>query len=121
MHRSVCVMISQSPYGTVHAAEGVRHVNGALAQGFQATALLVDDGVWVARQGQAAGPSGFTSLSAALTAALHGSGPAPRIFVHRPSMEARGLDPDDLVPGVELADDAGVANLIMDAQYLLRF
>lgn len=121
MDRSICVLISQAPYGTVHAAEGVRHVNGALAQGFQATMLLVDDGVWVARPGQQPGETGFTSLSDAVVSALAAGGPVPRVAVHRPSLEARGLTPADLIPGVELVDDADVAQIITDTQFLLRF
>ncbi|HEY3366121.1 MAG TPA: DsrE family protein [Symbiobacteriaceae bacterium] len=121
MDRSICVLISQAPYGTVHAAEGVRHVNGALSQGFQAVAVLVDDGVWVARPGQQPGASGFTSLSDALTAALKASGPVPRVAVHRPSLEARGLTAADLIAGVELVDDAGLTQIITETQFLLRF
>lgn len=122
MQPSVCVLISQAPYGTVHGAEGVRHVNGALTEGFAAVALLIDDGVWLARKGQSAGETGFTSLSDAITAALQkAGGPVPRVAVHSPSLHERGLSPEELIPGVELVDDAGVAEIITTTQFLLRF
>ena len=119
---SICVLISQAPYGIVHAAEGIRHVNGALANGFDATALFVDDGVWTVRKGQRASATGFTSLSDSMAASLQkAGGPAPRLAVHRPSLEARGITPEELVPGVEMVDDAGLANIIAGTQFLLRY
>ncbi|MHB9144516.1 MAG: DsrE family protein [Symbiobacteriia bacterium] len=122
MQPSICVLISQAPYGVVHAAEGLRHVNGALANGFSAVALFVDEGVWTVHKGQQAGVTGFTSLSGAMADALQkAGGPVPRLVVHRPSMEARGLTPEELVPGAELVDDAGMARIITSTQFLLRY
>ena len=122
MEKSICILISQAPFGTVHAAEGVRHVNGALSEGFSAVAAFVDDGVWTVRKGQVAGATGFTSLSDALTTALSKPvGPVPRVVVHRPSMEARGVTPEELVPGAELVDDAELARILTSTQFALRF
>lgn len=122
MEKSLCILISQAPYGTVHAAEGVRHVNGALTEGFAVVAAFVDDGVWTVRKGQEAGATGFTSLSIALAAALSKpAGPVPRVVVHRSSMEVRGVTPEELVPGVELVDDAELARILSSTQFTLRF
>ncbi len=122
MQRSICILVSQPPYGNVAAAEAVRHISGALAEGFAVVAALVDDGVWLSRAGHRAGHSGFTPLSGALHAVLHPvSSPAPRVVVHRPSLDQRELSPTDLVSGVELVDDAGLAETIASARFLLRF
>lgn len=122
MKPSICVLISQAPYGTVHAAEAVRHVNGALSEGFDAVAVLVDDGVWLARDGQRAEGTGFTALSAALAASLNKpGGPVPRVLVDSASLERRGLGASDLVPGIEVTDRAGITAAIGSTQYLLRF
>ncbi len=86
MQPSICVLITQTPYGLVRAAEAVRHVNGALSQ-----ALAKQDG------------------------------PKRWVVVHRPSLADRGLTAADLVDGIELTDDAGLAALIAETQYLLRF
>lgn len=122
MQPSLCVLISQAPYGVVHPAEGVRHVNGALANGFSSVALFVDDGVWCLRRGQSAGATGFISLSEAIADSLAKTdGPVPRLVVHRPSLEVRGLQPDDLISGAEFVDDAGLAEIITTTQFLLRY
>lgn len=120
MQPSICVMITQSPYGTVPAAEAVRHVNGALSEGFRVVTLLVDDGVWVAHAGQNPGQTGFTSLSDALVSSLQRES-APEVLVHRQSAEERGLTPADMIAGVGLVDDAGLGQIITSAQFLLRF
>lgn len=122
MQPSICVLITQAPYGLVHAAESVRHVNGALSQGFSAAAALTDDGVWLACKGQSTGQTGYTSLSEALETALaKPDGSRPRVLVHKQSLADRGLTAADLIPGVELTDDAGLAALIAETQYLLRY
>ncbi len=122
MENSVCILISRAPYGTVSAAEGVRHLNGALNNGVRAVAVLVDDGVWLARAGQTPGTSGFASLSDVLSGVRKLS-PAldPRIFVHGPSLARRGLAARDLIPGVEEVDDAELARLVASTRHLLRF
>ncbi|MFZ5814101.1 MAG: DsrE family protein [Bacillota bacterium] len=122
MKPSICVMITQAPYGTVHAAEAVRHVNGALTNGFEAVAALVDDGVWLALRGQEAGGTGFTNLGAAQAEALaNPAGPVPRLVAHGPSLQMRGLSPADLIEGVEIVDDGGLAAVVAGSDYLLRF
>ena len=122
MENSVCILISRAPYGTVSAAEGVRHFNGALNNGVKAVAALVDDGVWLARAGQTPGSSGFVALSDVLSG-IQELPPAsdPRVFVHGPSLARRGLADRDLLPGVEVVDDAGLARLIASTRHLLRF
>lgn len=122
MDKSMCILISRAPYGTVPAAEGVRHLSGALQSGLSAVAVLVDDGVWLARARQTPGGSGFTSLSEALHAALNSAAlPLPRVLVHQPSLAERGLSPADLLAGVEFVDDTGLAQVVATNQYLLRF
>jgi len=121
----LCIVIRRAPYGTLGAAEGVRHLIGAAHAGMAVCAVLVDDGVYLAKQGQDPGGTGWTSLSGALGQAL-GSGPtgasAPaRAYVHRPSAETRGLDHLDLVPGVEWIDEARFAALLASAEALLVF
>lgn len=122
----VCLLIRKAPYGTVAAAEGVRHLIGAAAAGMEATTVLVDDGVYVAKHGQDPGDTGWTSLSAALQQTLTPDAAASsrRIllyYVHRPSAEVRGVASSDLTPGVELIDDDRFAEILADAGGVLVF
>lgn len=121
---SLCIAIRKGPYGMLAAAEGVRHLIGAVQTGMSACAVLVDDGVYLAKRGQDPGQTAWTSLSAVLEQALGprtGASPRARLYVHRRSAETRGLDPSDLVAGVELVDDAQLAAALASADALLIF
>ncbi len=122
---SLCIVIRKGPYGSISAAEAVRHVIGAVHAGMTVHAVLVDDGVYLARQGQDAADSGWTSLSGALGQAVGpgaaGSSAPALAHIHRPSAETRGLDHVDLVPGVELIDDAQLEAVLTSADAILIF
>lgn len=120
---SICVVIRKAPYGSLAAAEGVRHLLGAAGCGMAASAVLVDDGVFLAKHGQDSAGSGWVSLSAALQKALDpaGAGSSPQIRVHRPSLEQRGITHLELVSGVGLIDDEELAAILAAAERLLIF
>jgi sulfur relay (sulfurtransferase) DsrF/TusC family protein len=120
------IILLHAPYGRLAAAEAVRHLNGAAAQGLDATLLLLGDGVYLAKAGQAAA-SGWTDLAAALGQALggahstHRSGGRAAVCVSAPDLVDRALDPDGLVPGCQLADEATLADLLNQADFTLVY
>ncbi len=121
---ALCVMIRKAPYGAIEAAEGLRHLIAA-AGTMAASAVLLDDGVYLARRGQDPGDSGWVNLSGALERALTDcrADPSRRlaVYVHEASLQDRSLDPASLIPGVELAGDDRVAAVLADARCLLVF
>src|SRR3989304_4439234 len=62
---NLCIVIRRAPYGSVSAAEAVRHVIGAVHAGLSVHTVLVDDGVYLVRQDQDPGNTGWPGLSAA--------------------------------------------------------
>lgn len=121
MAKSVCILVRRAPYGVIQAAEAVRHINGAVANGFAATAVFADDGVYALKTGQDVGNSSFTSLGGALTDTLAKPEPRARILVHRSSAEARGLHDDDLLPGVTWISDSELAELMAETSNVMLF
>jgi sulfur relay (sulfurtransferase) DsrF/TusC family protein len=121
----LCFLIRTAPYGCLAAAEGVRHLIGAAAAEMDVTAILVDDGTYVAKQDQDADDTGWTSLSAALQHALQpdtrGASRRVRVYVHTPSAQDRGLSGLDLTPGVEPIDDGRLADILADGGGVLVF
>lgn len=98
---SLVVLVRVAPYGSLDAAEGVRHLAGRQALGFEETAgLFCDDGVWALVAGQQPA-AGFTSLEGPLRK-LTGEGVA--LLAERSSLAQRGLTDSDLVDGVEVLD-----------------
>jgi sulfur relay (sulfurtransferase) DsrF/TusC family protein len=118
MSRSLTIVLRRAPYGGIHAAEAVRHLNGGVANGLETSLLLLDDGVYLARADQIAAP-GWTSLSDVLGQVLRyrprlpgGADNQAWVYAHGAALAARGLGERDLVPGVEAVDDEGAALLL---------
>ncbi|MGI9861950.1 DsrE family protein [Moorella naiadis] len=120
MAKSAVILIRHSPYGLTQAAEGLRHLLGALSNGFQTIGVLVDDGVYVAKSGQQGPEAGFTSLAATLAQGLKQAGGA-RILVEKESLATRGLESSDLIPGLEIIAAAELADLLREAPNLMIF
>lgn len=118
----LCILVHRPPYGTINAAEAVRHLNGATAHGLEATAILVGDGVYLARAGQAPGTSGWTALSPVLEEAL-GSSEAgyPHLWVEEASLHARGIGTDSLIPRAAVVDEHAIARVLAEARWVMVY
>lgn len=118
----LCILVHRPPYGGIHAAEAVRHLNGAASQGLEATAILLEDGVYVARAGQDVGATGWTALSPVLEDALRGAGSgSPRLLVDRESLHARGLPAESLIPGSTVVDEQAIADALSRARWVMVY
>lgn len=116
---SLTILIRRPPYGQIHAAEAIRHLGGALGEGIQTNVLLVDDGVYVARDGQDAGNTAWTSLVPPLAKAV---AKGARVYLHTPSAQARGLlTGEHFVIGVEQLDDVGLARLLIESDMVMVY
>ncbi len=126
MSTQFLVVLRHVPYGRLDAAEAVRHLSGAAANGLTPSALLLDDGVYLAKAGQVVGP-GWSDLAAALQQVLHGGEAGAEqwshvaVYAHAQALQARGLAQADLVPGCQIADDATVAELVASADATLIY
>lgn len=125
--KTICVILKHSPYGRLDAAEAVRHLGGALANGLCPVGLLLDDGVYLSKAGHRA-TAGWVDLSAALTDLLRQTAVDPDgtmrravVAVHGPSLRVRGLDDTEVVPGCRVVDDAEAATLVGRADATLVF
>jgi sulfur relay (sulfurtransferase) DsrF/TusC family protein len=122
MAERLCILIHRPPYGGIHAAEAVRHLNGAAAQGVEASAILMGDGVYVARAGQDPGTTGWTALSPALEDALRRAGTgSPRLLVDRESLHARGIPAESLIPGSTVVDEQAIADALSRARWVMVY
>ncbi|MEK6569450.1 MAG: DsrE family protein [candidate division NC10 bacterium] len=118
----LCILIRRPPYGSIFAAEGIRHLIGAIANGLTVGTVLVGRGVWVAKAGQDPGETAWTSLCEALSNVLRvAEGPTPQILVDQDSLIEAGLKVEDLVSGVRVASPETVAELVATARHLIIF
>ncbi len=118
----MCILIHRPPYGGIHAAEAVRHLNGAAAQGVEASAILMGDGVYVARAGQHPGTTGWTALSSALENPLgHAEEGYPRLWVDEVSLRARGIPAESLISGSTVVGEHAVADALAKARWVMVY
>lgn len=128
MPKSLCVIIRRGPYGMIHAAEALRLVNGGVAYGITTAAILIDDGVYVAKDSQNTEQTHWTSLSDTLKRTIQlsiesddGIENRAQIYVHEESMKEKGLDNKDLVEGVKVIDHSELAEIIANADAIAVF
>jgi sulfur relay (sulfurtransferase) DsrF/TusC family protein len=113
---SLAVLIRSAPYGTLEAAEGVRHLAGREALGFEeVVGLFCDEGVWALARGQRAAP-GFTSLEPTLEKLASEGVP---LLAERGSLAERSLGREDLLPGTQLVEP--IERQLFDADVVLVF
>lgn len=122
MNESLCILIRRSPYGTIHAAEAFRHLAGALSSGMKVTAILVDDGIYMAKNSQEAEVFGWTSLSDSLSSLLNKEkGQDIKVYVHDPSLRARGIEKERFIEKIEYIDDKKLAELLGASHSVMLF
>jgi len=117
MSKDILIVIRRGPYGGFQAAEGLRHANGAISLGFRPILVLVDDGVYLAKAGQEPGQSPWLSLGGTLeeivARGLYERKESPaEFYVDSESLEARGLNPQDLIEDLEPVDHKKVSDLL---------
>ena len=119
-HKTLAILVRQAPYTTIGPAEAVRHAGGALADGWEVSLLLVDDGVYLAREGQSTGQTGFVSLSGALTKAM---AKGARVMLLDRSAQIRGVVPGQpgVLPGVHVIDECALADQLAAAGTLMLY
>lgn len=121
MALDLCVLIRTPPYGSISAAEGLRHLIGAAANRLHVSAVLSGEGVWAAKAGQEPGGSGWTSLSETLAELLVHGEPPPLVYVSEAALARAGLTPDHLVPGVRIVPDEAIAKVVSQARHVTIF
>lgn len=122
MNKLLCILVRRAPYGTIQAAEAFRHLTGALSSGLKVTAILMDDGIYMAKDNQEAEVFGWASLSGSLSSLLSKEkGLAVRIYVHDSSLKARGMKKEKLLEGIEFIDDKKLAELLSASHSVMLF
>ncbi|MBW2000365.1 MAG: DsrE family protein [Deltaproteobacteria bacterium] len=117
MRKDILIVVRHGPYGGFQAAEGLRHANGAITLGFRPIFVLVDDGVYLAKQGQNPGKSQWLALNDTLeeiiARGLYEVKETPaEFYVEKESLVERGMNPGELVEGLELIDHQEVSKLM---------
>ena len=121
MATSLCVLVDRGPYGSIQAAEAIRHANGALAKGWEVVLALTDDAVYAALLGQSPSSGEWVSLSEALSQFIQGGKERAAVLVDSEALGARGISDADLVPGTRPVTMGEMAATLARCQRTLIF
>jgi len=126
MAKDILIIVRHGPYGGFQAAEALRHTNGAITLGYRPIVVLVDDGVYLGKQGQEPGNSEWLPLNGTLeeiiARGLYEIKDTPgEFYVEKDSLEKRGMDPEELVEGLELIEHHKVSELLATCNLQLVF
>jgi sulfur relay (sulfurtransferase) DsrF/TusC family protein len=111
------VILRKPPYGTVDAAEAVRHAGGSSGFDYRPTLYLTDSGVYTAKKNQDAGDSGFTGIGESLELLSD----EMEIYACKNSLKEYGLREEDLIEGVKIDDGEILKKALKDSQSIMIF
>jgi tRNA 2-thiouridine synthesizing protein D len=114
----VAMILRKPPYGDINAAEAVRHALGAVSGDIAVSLILVDGGVLLARRGQDDTGTGFTNLESTLQDCKE---MGVEVFADNLSIIEQGLKKEDIVEGVEVADESDIAAMLKKADTTMIF
>ena len=117
--KKALILIKTAPYGEASSAEGYRVVMALPSMGMETTALVMEDGVFcLVREADATQVGWRANLSDAFAQA--GEFDA-KLCVHRPSLEARGLNENEIIAHDGTVNDEDVKKLIDEADVVMAF
>jgi len=117
--KSVLFINTKPPYSSLATREAIDAVLATAAFGVPAGLLFIDDGVFQLRKGQNPQPAEL-KRTAPMFEALDMYG-VEEIHVCQASLERRGLQPDDLIVPVQIADASALRALLNRFDHLLTF
>jgi tRNA 2-thiouridine synthesizing protein D len=116
--KTIAMILRKPPYGDISAAEAVRHALGAVSGDMAVSLILVDGGVQLARKGQDDRDVGLTNLQVALEDCI---GMGARVIADSLSLMEQGLQEEDIVEGVKVANASDLAALLKQADNSMIF
>lgn len=120
MQRRLLFVMRHAPYGSTTAREALDALLATAVFGQDIGVLFMDDGVFQLLPGQAPDELPQKTLSSSLAALpLYD---VEKLYVHAPSLEARGLRREDLaLDNLVLLSSDEVARLFSEQDHLLSF
>lgn len=115
------LLVDDAPYGTIQAAEVIRHARGALAKGWQVVLAFLGDGVYTLLPGGSPPPREWVCLADAVGETIEEGGDRVRVLADVESLQARELSAGDLIPGVRPASLDDIAQAMAGCNRTLLF
>ncbi|NOZ06652.1 MAG: sulfurtransferase complex subunit TusC [Chloroflexi bacterium] len=117
--KKVMVLMRRAPYGTFYIFEGLQTMLVMGAYELDISLAFADDGVYAVTDGQ--DPSALQMKPLARTFRALPDFDIDQIYIHKDSLEERGLTLDDLVVEPEVLTSEELAQVIANQDVVLPF
>lgn len=114
----ISIILRRPPYGSVEAAEAIRHALGGIGEGMEVKLILTDGGVEAAIKDQNVSDTGYLSVEEGIRDCLD-MGVA--VYADKVSFVGAGVSSDDIVEGVSVVDDSEIAALVKGSDTAMIF
>ncbi|MEJ2182621.1 MAG: DsrE family protein [Nitrospirota bacterium] len=118
MAQSICIILRRSPYGTVDAAEAVRHALGGVGEEMDTRLVLFDSGVYAALKAQDASGTEYDSIGAGIGDCVDMD---VKVYADKASLRAEHLEQTDLLEGVRVINSSEAAEIVGGADKVMIF
>jgi tRNA 2-thiouridine synthesizing protein C len=113
------VLLRKAPYGSVYTAEAFRTIMGVALFEIDLCVMFMDDGVYALLNDQ--DPEGLEMKPLGEGFPMLKDFDVNKFVVHEESLRERGLNTEDLVVDVELANNERIAELMSEYGKILPF
>lgn len=114
---NLLVILRKPPYGTIDAAEAVRHAGAAAVFDYRAILYLTDSGVYAAMKNQDAADTGFSGLGENIELLSDDM----EIYACEHSLKEYGLKQEDLIEGIKVDDGSALNQALKTAKSVMIF
>ncbi len=115
--KKTIILIRAAPYGMASAGEGFRGIIGVAGMGIETHAVLIDDGVFVAKKGQNPSKIEMQKLEDAYKSL---SDFGAKLYIHKESAEIRGVSQEETIEA-EWIDTLRLKELINSVDAVVTF
>jgi tRNA 2-thiouridine synthesizing protein C len=118
MAESICIILRRPPYGTVDAAEAVRHALGGVTEEMDTSLVLLDSGVYAARKAQDTAGTEYESIGSGIGDCIDMD---VKVYADKASLRAENLEETDLMEGVKVINSSEASTIVGEADKVMIF
>jgi predicted peroxiredoxin len=117
--KSICIILRKLPYGTVLAAEAVRHALGGVVEEMEQVSLvLLDAGAYSIKKAQETSGTEYQSIGGGIDDCIN---MGVEVYADQNSIYEQGIKQDDLLEGVKTLGSQEIADIIKEAGTVMIF
>ncbi|MGD2079998.1 MAG: DsrE family protein [Nitrospirota bacterium] len=118
MAESICIILRRAPYGSVDAAEAVRHALGGVSEEMDTRLVLFDSGVHAALKAQDASGTEYDSIGEGIGDCVDMD---VKVYADKSSLREERLEEADLLEGVKVISGSEASDIVGGADKVMIF